>query len=61
MRFAGRLVPGHEQLDEEHGELVVAQLLPVEVDLGQLGEDVVAGPGPALLRRVDEVRRPSRP
>ena len=50
----GRLVPGHQELDEEHGQLGVGELVPVDRGLGQLGEDVVGGDGPALLGQVDE-------
>ena len=47
---AGRLVSGHQQLHEEHRQLVVAQLVPLDRDPGQLREHVVFRLGPSLLR-----------
>ena len=34
-QVAGGLVAGHEQLDQEHGQLGVGQLVAVDVGLGQ--------------------------
>ena len=49
-----RFVPGHQELDEEHGQFGLAQLVAVDLGPGQLAQDVSAGTGPALDGQVDE-------
>ena len=63
-RVAGRLVAGDRQQQHEHVELELGQLVAVDLGVDQLGDDVVARVGLALLGQLVDVhvelgRRPS--
>ena len=56
-RVAGGLVAGHEELDEEHAELVVGERLAVLLVGGQHRHHVVAGLGPPSGRQAEQLHR----
>ena len=58
--MTGGLVAGDEQLDQEHAELVVAELLAVDLDAGEHRDDVVGGRPGAVRRPAPAARRSSR-